>query len=234
MKTEQFKRCTEKLLQEYERSKGKHPDFDSIDRAWRAIQREYSECWNESMRDTVKPEALAMEMLHLSNVALQGYMFLMKEPEKYVLRDDFRVIEKENKAVIKEGWLDGVLKAVQAIKDNKPIQINSSEDPKKWKDYEPFQDGHKLLFYTTCCWYRAKPEPKMRALTPQEWLEALMAGKKLNYERSFSITRGRIDGSILIAIEYEHGEVDYCTTEEMLLEGYRFSDDSPCGVEVAE
>ena len=200
MKTEQFKRCVEKLIQEYERSKGKHPDFDSVDRAWRAIQREFSEVVNESLRDTIKSEALAEEMLHLSNVALQGYMFLTEDNKddylgEYALRDD--LLKKENKTMNKEWW-NGVIEACQAMRDVFPS-----------------------------CQYRARPEPKMRPLAPQEWLEALIAGKTIGKEQLYFKIAANI-GKLEICVSEE-----YFTCDEMLNE-WKFSDGSPCGVEVVE
>lgn len=215
MKKEQFEKCLPMLLQEYERSKGKHADFDSVDRAWRAIQREYCEVMNEILRDMIKDEALAMEMLHLSNVALQGYMFLMED-------------EKENRAMNKEWW-DGVIEACQAMRDGKEAQINYNGDSKNWNDYAPIKDRKKLIF-TICCKYRAKPESKLRPLTPQEWLEALLAGKTIRGEK-FGLEFHR--RGLVIVFEDCDGNTHWLTPKEILDEG-KFSDGSPCGVEVKE
>ena len=175
MKIEQFEKCAEKLIQEYKRSKAKHADFDTIDRAWKAIQREYSEVKNEVLRDEMHEDSLAEEMMHLSNVALQGYMFLMEAPEKY---DDSKVIEKE-KAMNKEWW-DGVIEACEALRDGKDAQWKDKNGKYHGKfDFCLHQnDGGKITFNVDYD-YRAKPEPKLRPLTPQEWFDALMAGKRV-------------------------------------------------------
>lgn len=219
MKKEQFERCLPKLLQEYERSKGKHADFDTVDRAWRAIQREYCEVMNEMLRDTIKEEALAMEMLHLSNVALQGYMFLTED-------------EKENRTMNKEWW-DGVIEACQALRDGKEAQGKTVENDWYRKSLDDVGGVKERLVFYTESQYRAKTEPKLRPLTPQEWFEALLVGKKLIDGISFSLTGGDTNRALLIDIE----ELDrhyYYTPEQMLSCHRMFSDGSPCGVEVEE
>lgn len=243
MKRQQFKRCVEKLVQEYERSKAKHPDFDSIERAWKAIQREHAEVKNEILRDVINEADLAGEMLHLSNVALQGYMFLMENETTYkdkidkisdgyfgefVLRDNL-LSKKESKVMTNEWW-DGVIEACKAIKDRKKIQINFTEDPKKWQDCDEMQDGSRLIFLLSCQ-YRAKPEPKLRALTPQEWLEAMMAGKKIENMRSFSLVGNEIEGLGGMWIKVGT-DIKIYTSREMV--DKTFSDGSPCGMEVTE
>lgn len=112
------------------------------------------------------------------------------------------------------------------MRDGKEAQV-TIDGGKTW---ETKKHGGNLFFDFTCQ-YRAKPEPKLRPLTPQEWLEALMAGKKPEDNVSFSLTTCDENRRLLIRLEYRHGAC-YYTPEEMLSEGLKFSNGPARGIEL--
>lgn len=137
--------------------------------------------------------------------------------------------------MIKEGWYDGVLMAVQAIKDGKKIQINFTEDPGKWHDCDEIQDGNRLIFLLSCQ-YRAKPKVRILPYNannlPRIIGKKVLLGSNKDKGRIVNVIFNWDDISIII-YDAESNKLK-TMTPEILASCVEFSDGSPCGVEVDE
>lgn len=118
-------------------------------------------------------------------------------------------------------WWNGVLEACQAMRDGREAQGRFEGN---WHKKEI---GSEICFSTNCK-YRAKPEPKLRPLTPQEWLEALLVGKTIGKDKyCFQLSTNL--GEFAICVDEE-----YYSSKGVLDRWKMFSDGSQCGVEVIE